>query len=389
MRFAVDAHAVGRHQTGNEVYIRNLLEQFAVLDEDSDFVTFIADPSAAAQIPERFHKQQVSANPFCRLGIDLPRHTRERRPELLHVQYTAPLGSAAPILASVHDVSFLDAPGYFTRARALQLKLTVGRTVQKAAKIITVSDFSRRAILRHYPIPPEKVVMIPNAVSAAFRPVEQSSARFRIAQKFGIRSSFILTVGDLQPRKNHLGLLAAFEKLVRSGTANGNPVSQHLVFVGKDTWHSPEIHRAVERSEVRDRVHFTGFVDDADLVDFYGACDLFVFPSFYEGFGLPILEAMACGRAVACSNATAMPEVADGAGILFDPGSRSQMAKAMARVLYDADLRATLERRGLRRAKLFSWERSARLTLEVYYEIAGVARKFEHADRVLLPSAAC
>jgi glycosyltransferase involved in cell wall biosynthesis len=151
------------------------------------------------------------------------------------------------------------------------------------------------------------------------------------------------------------------------------------MFVGKETWYSRELHRAVEHSSVRDRVHFTGFVEDADLVHFYGACDLFVFPSFYEGFGLPILEAMACGRAVACSRLTAMPEVANAAGILFDPASKSEIARAMLDVLLDAELRARLERLGLNRAAGFSWEKSAAQTLQVYHEVAGQHRRQETA----------
>jgi glycosyltransferase involved in cell wall biosynthesis len=148
-----------------------------------------------------------------------------------------------------------------------------------------------------------------------------------------------------------------------------------LVFVGKETWYSPELHRAVDRSAIGDRVRFTGFVEDADLVQFYGASDLFVFPSFYEGFGLPILEAMACGRAVACSQLTAMPEVANAAGILFDPGSKEEITRAMLDVLRDAELRARLERLGVHRAAAFSWERSAARTLQVYYEVAGRHRR--------------
>jgi glycosyltransferase involved in cell wall biosynthesis len=126
-------------------------------------------------------------------------------------------------------------------------------------------------------------------------------------------------------------------------------------------------------------VHFTGFVEDADLVQFYGACDLFVFPSFYEGFGLPILEAMACGRAVACSQLTAMPEVANGAGLLFDPGSRREIARAMLDILLDTELRTRLERLGLQHAAGFSWEKSAVRTLEVYYEVAGQRRRSDKA----------
>ena len=153
----------------------------------------------------------------------------------------------------------------------------------------------------------------------------------------------------------------------------------HLVFVGQETWYSKELHRAVNHSALADRVHFTGFVDDADMVYFYGACDLFVFPSFYEGFGLPILEAMACGRAVACSNTSAMPEVANAAGILFDPQASAEMVRAMSDVLLDSELRTRLERLGTARAASFSWEKAAAKTLNVYYEVAGIGRRVKAA----------
>lgn len=386
MQFAVDAHAIGLRQTGNEVYIRNLLQQFATIDSEAEFTAYVSSSRAARQIPASFRHQCVSTNPCRRLGLDLPARVRTDRPNLVHVQYTAPLSVQAPVVATVHDVSFLECPQFFSRTRALQLRLTVRRTVEKAARVITVSDFSRRAILHHYDIDPQKVVMIPNAVSNAFRPMNRKAAQRRIEGAYGIRGPFVLTVGDLQPRKNHLGLLAAFESLLAS-----HPELPHrLVFVGKDTWSSKPLHRAAQRSPFHDRIHFTGFVEDTDLVNFYGACDLVVFPSFYEGFGLPILEAMASGRAIACSNTTAMPEVADGAGVLFDPHSRWEMTRAMSQVLRNAELRAQLERRGIQRAKLFSWQRSARLTLEVYYQVAGVSRRFhDDADRLLLPTAAC
>lgn len=370
MRFSVDAHAVGCHLTGNEVYIRNLLNEFARLDSDSEFIAYLSKREAAPLVPARFEKRRVSANPFRRLGLDLPLRMRMDRPDLLHVQYTGPLFCPAPLVVSVHDVSFLEHPGYFTRFRALQLRSTVQATVRSAARVLTPSEFSRRAILRHYRLDERKVVVAPNAVSAAFRPIEREAAAALVEKRFHIPGPFILTVGDLQPRKNHLGLLRAFEDLLRA-----HPHLPHrLVFVGKETWYSKEVHRAVSRSAVASRVHCTGFVEDADLLHFYGACDLFVFPSFYEGFGLPILEAMACGRAVACSSSSAMPEVADAAAILFDPQSTAEIVRAMADVLLDAELRARLERLGMHRAALFSWERAAQRTLDVYYDVAGARR---------------
>lgn len=375
MRFSVDAHAIGCHLTGNEVYIRNLLHEFARLDEDNELIAYISRQGVEASLPARIQTRRVSENPYKRLGVDLPQHVRRDRPDLLHVQYTGPVFSAAPLVVSVHDVSYLEHPQYFTRFRSLQLRLTVQRTLKRAARVLTPSEFSRRAILQHYRIDEEKVVVVPNAVAAQFRPIDREVAGAAIQRKFGIRRPFVLTVGDLQPRKNHLGLLQAFEDVLRA-----EPQLQHdLVFVGKETWYSRELHRAVNQSALRDRVHFTGFVEDADLLQFYGACDLFVFPSFYEGFGLPILEAMACGRAVACSRLTAMPEVANAAGILFDPGSKQEIARAMLDILRDPELRARLERLGIHRAAGFSWEQSAARTLQVYYDVAGSHRRRDAA----------
>lgn len=373
MRISVDAHAIGCHLTGNEVYIRNLLHEFARLEEGNGLIAYISKEDV--DLPGRIRTRRVSRNPYKRLGLDLPVHLQRDRPDLLHVQYTGPLFNPVPLVVSVHDVSYLEYPQYFTQFRSTQLRLTVQRTVKRAARVLTPSEYSRRAILKHYSIAEDKVVVVPNAVSAQFRPIEREVARTAIQRKFGLSGPFVLSVGDLQPRKNHLGLLHAFEDVLRA-----EPKLPHdLVFVGKETWFSRDVHRAVNRSPIRDRVHFAGFVDDADLVQFYGACDLFVFPSFYEGFGLPILEAMACGRAVACSQATAMPEVANAAGLLFDPASKREIARAMLDVLLDPELRARLERLGVHRAAAFSWEKSAARTLEVYYEVAGRRRRRDSA----------
>ncbi len=143
------------------------------------------------------------------------------------------------------------------------------------------------------------------------------------------------------------------------------------MLTGKETWFTPRVREAARACGFASRIHFTGFVSDPELLELYNACDCFVFPSFYEGFGLPILEAMACGRAVACSNTSAMPEVADGAGLLFNPYEVEEIARALTDILLDAELRGRMERLGLQRAASFNWQKSARATLEVYKEIVG------------------
>lgn len=375
MRILVDAHAIGCHLTGNEVYIRNLLEEFANLDRESQIVACISESSAVGHIPSLFETRVVSGNPYKRLLWDIPRHLRQENPDLLHVQYTAPLGVTTPLVATIHDVSFLEYPEYFTRFRARQLKATVARTVERAERILTPSDFSKAAILRYYGLPEERVVVVPNGVSRRFRPVDRDVACAAVEKRLGVHGPFVVCVCDLQPRKNHLGLLRAFEQVTKA-----YPKLPHrLIFVGQETWYSPRLHRAVAESEVANRVHFAGFVEDDDLVNFYGACDLAVYPSFYEGFGLPILEAMACGRAVACSNTTAMLEVADSAGLVFDPHNVDQMARAISDVLIEPELRLRYERLGRQNAAKFSWRESAVRTLNVYYEIAGAERRIEFA----------
>jgi glycosyltransferase involved in cell wall biosynthesis len=246
--------------------------------------------------------------------------------------------------------------------------------------VLTVSEFSRDAILRAYDISPAKVRAIPNAANPDFRVIGRDRAITSVRARLGFHAPFVFSLGDLQPRKNQIGLIDAFTKLL---TAHPQ-LRHHLVLAGKETWFTPRVREAASASGFADRIHFTGFVCDGDLLELYNACDCFVFPSFYEGFGLPILEAMACGRAVACSNTSAMPEVADGAGLLFNPHSADDIKRSMADILLDAELRGRMERLGLQRAAQFSWQRSARETLSVYEEVVAESGA---RDRTLLPAA--
>src|SRR5947209_1094293 len=367
MRFAVDAHAIGRHLTGNEVYVRSLLNALAELDRNAELIAYVSAESAVESLPPNIRTRRISANPFLRLGLDLAMQVREDRPDLLHVQYTAPIGCPVPVVVSVHDVSFLEHPEYFTRDRAWQLRWTVRRTVRRAAKILTGSEFSKWSILKVYgDLAEDKVVVVPNAAASEFRPISREAAAATVQQRFSLAAPFLLSVGDLQPRKNQIGLIRAFGRMVRAYPQ----LKHHLVLAGKETWFADQVHKAARDSGVADRIRFCGFVSDGDLLQLYNACDLFVFPSFYEGFGLPALEAMACGRAVVCSHTSALPEVVDSAAILFDPYSTDEMVRALADLLLDAELRQRMERLGLQRAAHFSWQKTAERTLEVFHEVA-------------------
>ena len=367
MLIAIDAHAIGRRLTGNEVYVRSLLNAFAGQNRDSEILAYVSGAEARVSIPARIRTRRVAANPFLRLGFDLASRIRQDRPDVLHVQYTAPVGCSVPVVVTVHDVSYLEHPEYFTRDRAWQLRLTVGRTVRRAAKILTGTEVARNSILKVYPdLDSDKVVVVPLAAAPEFRPVSREGATAAVRGRYAIGGPFILSVGDIQPRKNHIGLIRAFARLVRA-----YPQLKHnLVLVGKPTWFSDKVREAARESGVGERIQFLGFVSDADLLQLYNSCDCFVFPSFYEGFGFPALEAMACGQAVICSDASALPEVVDGASILFDPYAIDEMVRAIADVLLDGELRARLQRLGLRRAAHFSWQKTAEKTLEAFHQVA-------------------
>jgi glycosyltransferase involved in cell wall biosynthesis len=376
MRFSVDAHAIGQNLTGNEVYIRSLLNGFAKLDQESEFVAYVSESDTNGWVPARFLKRHVTGNRYWRLGYHLAECLRRDRPDLVHVQYNAPLFCPVPSVVTVHDVSFIEHPEYFPAGRAWQLRWITSKTVRQAARILTVSEFSRQRIVQTFGVDPEDIVVTYLAAQDHFRPMDRAQAQNRVRARFGIDRPLLLTVGDLQPRKNQLGLIRAFRELV-----SGTPQLPHaLVLAGKETWFSGQIREEIRRTGLGERIAVTGFVSEDELAALYNAADLFVCPSFYEGFGLPVIEAMACGRPVVCSHRASLPEVADAAAILVDPQSTGEIARAMRAVLLDSELRQRMERHSLQRASQFSWRETARKTLEVYYAVAEGRRQHAAAE---------
>ncbi len=373
LRVSIDAHTIGQRVTGNEVYIRSLIHKYAGLDRYAAFTAYVATPEAEAWVPESFAVARVSRNPFVRLGVELSLQLRNNPADLLHVQYTAPLFCPTPVVVTVHDVSYLDHPEYFSKFRANQLRLSTQRTLGKAAQVITVSEFSRRRIAKAYGLDPADIAVTPNGPQEQFRPLKRKTSMFKVNQALGIDKPYILHVGDWRPCKNQIGLIRAFGQLVKNYPA----LKHHLVLAGKHTWFSPRVLAEIRRSGVGNRIVVTGFVDDELLPALYNAADVFVFPSWYEGFGLPAVEAMACGRPVVCSDATALPEVVDGAALLFRPDSVGEQMRAIRDLLLDAELAGRMARKSLQRAKRFDWRDTASKTLDTYYRVAEKRQKLQ------------
>jgi glycosyltransferase involved in cell wall biosynthesis len=264
-----------------------------------------------------------------------------------------------PTVLTVHDLIFERLPGHHKPLNRWYLRLTMPLFCRKATHIIAVSECTRRDLTALYGVPAEKITVIPEAADGRFRP--QSEESMDLARvSYGLPDRYLLCVGTIEPRKNLTRLLTAWEPLYVAGEA------PPLVIVGRRGWLNDDFFAALERSPVRDGVTFPGWVADDDLPAIYAAAEMFLFPSIYEGFGLPVLEAMASGAPVACSNATSIPEVAGDAALSFDPDDTEAIGDALRRGLSDAALRDDLRERGFRRATHFSWERAAKETLALY-----------------------
>ncbi|MBN1260832.1 MAG: glycosyltransferase family 4 protein [Anaerolineae bacterium] len=264
-----------------------------------------------------------------------------------------------PTVLTVHDLIFRHLPEHHKRLNRWYLNATMPLYCRRATHIIAVSEATRQDLIAAYDVPPEKITVILEAAGSQFEP--QPAARVvRVREVYGLPERYVLYVGTIEPRKNLVRLLAAWEPLYLSGEA------PELVIVGRRGWLSDAFYAALEASPAREGVRFTGYVADDDLPALYAGTTVFVFPSLYEGFGLPPLEAMACGAPVICANASSLPEVVGDAALLVAPTATEALTQALHRLLRDTDLQADLRERGFARAASFSWQRAAQETLALY-----------------------
>ncbi|MEK7833528.1 MAG: glycosyltransferase family 1 protein [Acidobacteriota bacterium] len=382
MHIGIDAHAIGAQQGGNETYIRGLIRALAEIDDRNRYTIYLAEADAAAEWRDGFASRHTNfeirllpkPTPLIRvplfLAYELWRRPPHSRIDVLHVQYTAPPFCSVPVVATIHDLAFEHMPETFTRRGSFQLKLTVRRTAQRAVRIATVSEYSRQDLLRTYKLPPEKVAVTYNGIDAHFTAQASPNETEDVQQRFGISRDYLLAVGSLQPRKNLVRLVRAYAKL-RTENENFQP---QLVIVGRKLWLADEIFAEVRRQEWADDVILTGYASDEDLPKLYRQATAFVYPSLFEGFGLPPVEAMACGTPVVTSNVSSLPEVTGEAALLIDPLDQGSIEAALLEIMGDQGLRARLREQGIKQAGKFTWRAAAEKTLQLYRESYGGRR---------------
>ncbi|MDT7808370.1 MAG: hypothetical protein QOJ70_2183 [Acidobacteriota bacterium] len=370
MHIAIDAHSVGTGLAGNETYAANLVEALAEIDGENEYTIYVTRAEAAERFEGRWPNVRVQRTlphtPLVRIPLTLSAELRRRPVDLLHVQYTAPPFAPCPVVATIHDLSFEHLPETFKLRSRVQLKLTVRATARRAAHCIAPSEFTRRDLVETYGLDPERVTTIPLAASTRFRPVEDEGEVERVRRLYGIEGEYVLAVGSIQPRKNLARLVRAYSSLRGERGRSNLP---QLVLVGKKAWLYGETLRAVEDEGLVGSVVLTGYVSEGDLPALYTGALCFAYPSYFEGFGLPPLEAMSCGAPVLTGNLTSLPEVVGDAGLMVDPFDTEALAHALARLIDDDALRADLRERGLRRARDFDWRDTARMTLQTYRRV--------------------
>ena len=367
MRVAIDARKL--HDFGIGTYIRNLLRQLARSDRETDYVllTAQADLDVAAQLGPNFRTVlEPSPNYSLREQIHVPWVLRRERPDVFHApHYVLPPAITCRSVVTIHDCIHLMFPQYLpNKAAYAYARASMWAAVKRSNCILTVSEASKRDILHFFNVAPEKIVVAYNAIDDHFWLTPPEAEVSRTRERYQLDHQFVLYVGNIKPHKNLVRLIEAFDELRRTGFED-----LKLLIIGDEISKLPSLRRSVHGHKLHKHVRFLGYVSDDTLRALYRLASVFVFPSLYEGVGLPPLEAMASGTPVVTSNQSSLPEVTGDAAVLVDPYDVASIVDGIRRVLTDPVLAADLRRRGPERAREFSWARSVEKTRSVYEQV--------------------
>ncbi|MGB2716740.1 MAG: glycosyltransferase family 1 protein [Vicinamibacterales bacterium] len=367
MRIAIDARKL--RDFGIGTYVRNVLRHLSRIDHETEYILLCRDRDAgiAAELGENFRAIPESAAAYSlREQVAVPLDLRRERVQLFHApHYVLPPLTPCRSVVTIHDCIHLRFPQYLPhRLGHAYARSALWVAAHRSARVLTVSEASKRDILKYFNIPPGKIDVIYNAIDERFNETPSDEDVWRVRERYQLRDPFILYAGNIKPHKNLERLIESFYLLRREGLEQVK-----LLIIGDEISKYATLRRAVHRYKLHQYVRFFGFVPDRTLAVLYRLAGVFVFPSLYEGFGLPPLEAMASGTPVITSNVSSLPEVVGDAALLIDPYDPVAIAGAMRRVLSEPALRDELRRRGLARVKEFSWDRSVRRIREVYDEV--------------------
>ena len=355
-------------KSGHGVQALELLRHMLELDRETAFSVYLIAPDEA--LPRQNNVEYVVLPGIARSSLlrNLVAYPAElaRRPVDVMVSYTVlPAFVRCRSVLLLDDVFWIANPQWLPRHLAVPRTLATRAAVKRADRIVTITEFSKREIMRYLKVPEERIAIVPLGIRNALRARLPTEEIARVRRKHGISREFILSINDIHPRKNLVGLVRAYDR-ARDAAGFGH----QLVLVGRTLWKYPEFFDTIDKSPYRADIVLPGYVPKEDIAALYQGASLFMYPSFYEGWGLQVHEAMGSGTPVAIANNSSMPEIAGGAAAEFDPYDITEIADCIRRVLENAELRATMVARGFEQVKRYSWDGAARRTLEICHEIA-------------------
>lgn len=366
LKIAIEARPIKwSYGTGIGNYTNSLIHKLGELDLSNEYTFLWPEPGTTVELPfPRNHGTYYLPKDDEREEIEIPLWLTRERVDLFHLPqngFRIPQKKSCKIVVTIHDLIPYFLPEMVRPSFLKRFTREMPYIVEQADQIVTVSEASKSDIISVFGIEPGKITVLPSAPSAAYRPLPQETTRRKLALKYGIKRSFILYVGGLNPRKNVAELIQAYAKINRE-LRDG----QQLLILGPECKHRYRLQLLAEALGLTEEVIFPGFVPSEDLPLFYNGADLFVYPSLYEGFGLPPIEAMACGTPVITSNVSSLPEVVDHAALQVAPDDTLQLAECIFRVLNDQNLRRSLSTKGLECSANYNWDRIARQMLNLY-----------------------
>ena len=371
MQIGFDITPLSVPQSGVGTYTLNLLTRLAACETDHLYPLYHRSIHAQSNIPSWLQsacEPKRSVNKTLWMQCLLPWELRHRHIQVAHfTNSVAPLLIQCPTVVTIHDMTLWLFPQHHYRRRLLAMRPFIPLVVRRAAAVITVSHSAKDDLVRLLGVPREKVHVVYEAPAAEFQPLPAGHPSLRrVRQQYGLPSRFLLYVGTIEPRKNLVRLLEAFARLRQR-----RKVPHHLLLVGSRGWKDSPVFEAIERLNLQSHVRFLDFVPIADLVALYNLADALAFPSLYEGFGLPVVEAMACGTPVITSSSGSLGEVAGDAACIVQPRDVESIARGLEQVLLDDGCQEMLRLRGLEHVAQFKWERAARETRAIYERVAG------------------
>lgn len=369
-RVGIDFHVAGGIYQGVRTYLNNLIEEILKVKNEFTYVVYTEKPSEFDHWQKKHSNLVMRELPspwsYLNLVMAFSVCAMRDRLSLFHSQYVLPVYLPCRSVLTIHDILFESNPEFFPKHHRRLLKFFVPFSAKRADRIISVSHFTKREVAKRYGIPQEKVTVTHESVSDKFAPMEDNSLVLSTLRQYGIERRYILFVGRIEPRKNIVGLLKAFDYVKKKGKKDLS-----LVIVGNQDriFKERELSDKIREMQLDSDVVFTGGVNEDHLLALYNGAEVLVYPAFAEGFGLPVLEAMACGTPVITSDTSALPEVAGKAAVLVNPYSFQEIGETLEELLDKQDLRKELSAKGLERAKKFCREKTAKKTIEVYRKV--------------------